>query len=157
MMTKELIQNTEEYISNVAFMGKLSFIQRSQQKYLTQNLKNTEFIYGDIKLLMPLLKYNEASQEDLANTYGLNKSTVSNSIKRLEKQGLIKKIINPENRRKNKINLTDKGEKTAKEIIQLNKEWEEQILKDTNPLFFKELNKIANNCLNNLNSYNQEK
>ena len=145
--------NSEDYINQVALIAQISFIARSEKKYLIQRLDVSNIYLSEIKLIMPILANDGLSQDDIVKTFGLNKSTVANSLRKLEEEGYITREVNPENRRKNQIFITPKGKELTEKIIKYNLEWEEQMgFKDLNPIFFKELHKLSSKCLNDLNS-----
>ena len=145
--------NSEDYINQVALIAQISFIARSEKKYLIQRLDVSIIYLSEIKLIMPILANDGLSQDDIVKTFGLNKSTVANSLRKLEEEGYITREVNPENRRKNQIFITPKGKELTEKIIKYNLEWEEQMgFKDLNPIFFKELHKLSSKCLNDLNS-----
>ena len=132
--------NSEDYINQVALIAQISFIARSEKKYLIQRLDVSNIYLSEIKLIMPILANDGLSQDDIVKTFGLNKSTVANSLRKLEEEGYITREVNPENRRKNQIFITPKGKELTEKIIKYNLEWEEQMgFKDLNPIFFKRL------------------
>lgn len=145
--------NPEDYAHQVALIAQIAFIQRSQRKYLIERLQVTNLYLSEIKLIMPIRANEGLSQNDLVKTFGLSKSTVANSLKKLEEEGCITREVNPDNRRKNQIFITPKGIELTEKIIKYNKEWEEKMgFDDLNPHFFQELHKLSSKCLIDLNS-----
>ena len=84
-----LIKEPKEYIDKVALIAQISFIERSQQRYMSNKLKELNLFLGEVKLIMSICANEGLSQEDLVKTFGLNKSTVANSLRSLEEQGYI--------------------------------------------------------------------
>ena len=82
-----LIKEPKEYIDKVALIAQISFIERSQQRYMSNKLKELNLFLGEVKLIMSICANEGLSQEDLVKTFGLNKSTVANSLRSLEEQG----------------------------------------------------------------------
>ena len=66
-------------------------------------------------------------QDMIANSLMLDKTTVAKAILSLEERGLIKRIQNPNNRRKNILNITDEGKKTIADVVDIYDEWLEKI------------------------------
>lgn len=58
-----------------------------------------------------------ASQKEIADQLGISTPTVAISIKRMEKAGLVHKVIDESDLRRNKITLTDKGLKFVDESM----------------------------------------
>lgn len=56
-----------------------------------------------------------ASQKDIADRLGVSTPTVAISIKRMEKAGLVRKVIDESDLRRNMITLTEKGMKFINE------------------------------------------
>lgn len=149
-----LIKEPKEYIDKVALIAQISFIERSQQRYMSNKLKELNLFLGEVKLIMPICANEGLSQEDLVKTFGLNKSTVANSLRSLEEQGYILRKVNPNNRRKNQIFATEKGKNLSNKFINYNLEWELKMgINNLNPIFREELAKLASKSLNDLNSY----
>lgn len=98
-----------------------------------------------------LLMNKDTDEKSMAMHYQMSKGTISRNIKILEKEGFVNKIRNPENQSSVKVSLTEKGEKIAPELIQIDKEWENAIFqgikKDEKELFIKIFEKVANNSL----------
>ena len=67
------------------------------------------------------------SQDDLVNLYGESKANVAKSLKKLEKQNLIKREINPDNRRKYMLKTTSDGDKLVPKIRKISKDWERDV------------------------------
>lgn len=69
--------------------------------------------YGQPLLLMILHDELALSQAELARHMNITQASVAVSIKRMEKNGLVTKMMNPQDLRYNTIRLTDKGMKLA--------------------------------------------
>ncbi len=63
----------------------------------------------------------------IANSLMLDKTTVAKAILSLEERGLIKRIQNPDNRRKKILNITDAGKETILDVVGIYDEWLEKI------------------------------
>lgn len=69
---------------------------------------------GQPKILFALENYNILSQNDLAELIGVTKASVSTSLKRLEKNGFVKRMRDEKDTRCIRITLTEKGRQYAK-------------------------------------------
>lgn len=71
--------------------------------------------------------HSDAYQDMIADSLMLDKTTVAKAILSLEERGLIKRIQNPDNRRKNILNITDAGKETITDVLGVYDEWLENI------------------------------
>ena len=67
--------------------------------------------------------HRDAYQDMVANALMLDKTTVAKALVSLEERGLIKRIRNPDNRRRNILTITDKGKEAIIDIIGIYDEW----------------------------------
>jgi DNA-binding MarR family transcriptional regulator len=63
----------------------------------------------------------------IADSLMLDKTTVAKAIQSLEERGLIKRVQNPHNRRRNILNITDAGKETILDVVGIYDEWLEKI------------------------------
>ena len=70
-------------------------------------------------LLLALLEENETGvrQKDVADKIGINASSLSEQIDRLEQDHYLERQTNPEDRRSTLIMLTEKGKARAYEVL----------------------------------------
>lgn len=61
------------------------------------------------------------TQDDIARKFQIDKGAVARSVKKLEDREFIRRIPDPENRRKYLIFLTEKGEQTIPELNAIEK------------------------------------
>lgn len=89
------------------------------------DFNNTEMhICAYLKLRSP------SSQDDIARAYSMDKTTVAKSISKLQLRGIVTKEVNSENRRENKISLTEEGNDVVKKIIKVQNDWIKEITKE---------------------------
>ena len=81
-----------------------------------------------------MLLYYEpnVNQSDIAKACFMNRSGVSRAFSDFEKKGLIKREINPDNKREYVTTLTQKGLETAKFLEEKEIEWDNMICEDLN-------------------------
>lgn len=93
---------------------------RSFERILEKQLKNSNCCSGvTLKQCHTLIAINEKRQctlIELAKLLSLDKSTVSRTIENLNKNDLVRRVINPKNRRESIISLTTNGKKIVDEI-----------------------------------------
>lgn len=109
---------------NVPTAPFISIIYREHAKYINDNVKEENLSFGLHPLLIKIYRHDGISQEQLANDFHLNESTITRNLKKLEDKGLIEKI---KDKRKKLIKITPKGEKTAQKVIDFDEKWDEQL------------------------------
>ncbi|NLV51274.1 MAG: MarR family transcriptional regulator [Clostridiales bacterium] len=79
------------------------------------------------KICTFLYFHSDTYQDMIANSLMLDKTTVAKAILSLEERGLIKRVQNPDNRRKNILNITDSGKEKISDVVGIYDEWFEKI------------------------------
>ncbi|WP_297982478.1 MarR family winged helix-turn-helix transcriptional regulator [uncultured Methanobrevibacter sp.] len=102
----------------------ISILYREHAKYLNEKVKDEDLSFGLFPLLIKVYKNEGIIQEQLAESFRLNESTVARNLKKLEDKGFIERI--PSKRTK-VIGLTEKGENTARKVMSYDDEWDERI------------------------------
>ena len=82
---------------------------------------------GQPRILNCLLEQGEMSQRELADACLFDVTTLSRTLDKMEKAGLLIRKINPASRRAHLIVLTPEGKKKARQV-QEQFEWLDQIL-----------------------------
>lgn len=119
-MPKELLGTTIGKLRN-----KLHRLMK--QRYAAEaNIKLTveEFI-----LLTMIRAKTDQILQNIAIATGKNKSVVMRMIDSLEKKGLVKRTVNPEDRRENLLSTTDMGEQVVAEYHKIEKKLSCELLK----------------------------
>lgn len=104
---------------------------------------------------MPCLKFIShkpgITQEDLANTFQIDKGSIARAVKKLEDNELLYRINDPANRRKYLIFLTEKGENIIPEIKGIEERWKkivcEGLNEDENSKLMEFMNLLAENSI----------
>ena len=93
-------------------------------------MKDLELTAGQVPFLMHLSHKEGITQDNLAVHLHIDKGTVARALKKLEDNGFIYREINPQNRRKYLLFLTEKGRQIVPKIHQIDKEWEKSVCSD---------------------------
>lgn len=109
---------------NIPTVPYISIIYREHAKYLNEKVKDEDLSFGLFPLLITIYKNEGIIQEQLAQIFHLNESTIARNLKKLEDKGFIKRI--PDKRTK-RIEITDKGIKTAQKVMDYDDEWDDKI------------------------------
>ena len=102
----------------------ISIIHREHAKYLNEKVKDEDLSFGLYPLLIKIYNSEGIIQEQLAECFHLNESTIARNLKKLEDKGFIKKI--PDKRTK-RIMITEKGARTARKVMDYDEVWDEKI------------------------------
>lgn len=113
-------------LSDVPTVPYISIIYREHAKYLNEKVKDEDLSFGLFPLLIAIYDNEGIIQEQLAQNFHLNESTITRNLKKLEDKGFIKRI--PDKRTK-RIEITDKGAKTTRKVMDYDDEWDEKIKK----------------------------
>ena len=109
---------------NIPTVPYISIIYREHAKYLNEKVKDEDLSFGLFPLLIKIYKNKGIIQEQLAQSFHLNESTITRNLKKLEDKGFITRI--PDKRTK-RIEITEKGIETAEKIMDYDDEWDEKI------------------------------
>lgn len=104
----------------------LSIIHRQYRIFLNNALEKEGINAAQVPILNYLLKHECACQDEMANAYRIDKGSIARSVRKLELMDLIYKEIDPNNRRKHNLYLTEAGQELAEKIWRIDKEWEEK-------------------------------
>lgn len=109
-------------------IGKLIImIARGQTTYLNHKLNDFGINSTQLHLLLEISSQNDLNQDKISSRCNIDKGAVARSIKKLEEKGLVLRKIDDDNRRQNKISLTEKGKKTLDEGIDLLNKFEDEV------------------------------
>ena len=109
-------------------IGKLiSIIAKSQTIFLNHNLKDFGISPTQLHVLFEIYNQADINQEKIANGCNINKGVVARNIKKLEDGGFVKREIDENNRRQNKVSLTSKGSETLNKSISILYQWEDEV------------------------------
>lgn len=111
----------DENIPTVPF---ISILYREHGKYLNEKVKDDDLSFGLYPLLIKIYNNEGIIQEQLAQNFHLNESTITRNLKKLEDKGFIERI--PDKRTK-RIEITDKGKKTAQKVMDYDDMWDNRI------------------------------
>lgn len=85
--------------------------------------------------------------QNIAIATGKNKSVVMRMIDSLESKDLVKRTVNPEDRRENLLSITEKGEKVVAKYQEIEKKLSSELLQDLSPeklaVFFEVIDEIS--------------
>ncbi len=115
----------------------IGIISRGQTVYLNHKLHYLGINATQLHLLFEISHQKNINQEMIASRCSIDKGAVARSIKKLEDNGFVTREIDENNRRQNRISLTEKGKKTLKQSKEILNRWEDEVF--TNNIIDKEL------------------
>ena len=110
--------------SNIPTVPFVSIIYREHAKFLNEKVKDENLTYGLYPLLIKIYRNDGIIQEELAQCFHLNESTITRNLKKLEEKGFITRT---QDKRTKKIVITDKGKNTAQKVMDYDEKWDEKI------------------------------
>ena len=108
------------------FIAWIHNISLNQQKYMKSRFSNLDLGH-DVRYIMFIYDNPGCSQDDLVNMFGQSKGNIAKILKKLENEGFIKRKVNPENRRKYMLNITEKGSELVPKYRKISKQWEREV------------------------------
>lgn len=85
--------------------------------------------------------------QNIAIATGKNKSVILRMIDSLEQKGLVKRTVNPDDRRENLLSITDKGNRVVLQYQQIEKHLSQELIEGLPPekvaVFFEVLEQIT--------------
>ena len=106
----------------------LAMIARGQSIYLNRHLQEFGINSTQFHLLFEISNECNINQEIISKRCNINKGAVARAIKKLEDKGLVRREIDENNRRQNKVSLTPEGEEILEKAKEILNSWEEEII-----------------------------
>lgn len=102
----------------------LSILFRSRIIILNQHLRPFGLSYGQYPIIVYLLHHENITQEMLVKKFHIDRGAIARVVKKLEDSGYVVRRTDPDNRRAVRLFPTAKTKNIARELIEIDKEWE---------------------------------
>lgn len=136
-------ENLNEIDATTIPVGKLLYmIGKGYSIYVNRQICEFGINTTQLHLLFEISHNSDINQDQIAERCNINKGAVARSIKKLEDNGLVKRQIDENNRRQNKISLTEKGEEILEKSTTILDDWEESVILDEGYISKEMLQKI---------------
>ena len=96
------------------FMADVSIIVRRMRVQSDRAMSDLGVGFPEQSVLMILRAYGAANQDAIASRLGIDKGAVAKTIAKLEEKGLVKRAINPKNKREKIVETTPQTEQIMK-------------------------------------------
>lgn len=107
---------------------KLAVINRNGWKYVRNHLTHPDLTNSMYDVCGIIYQVKSCNQDYIVKTLKIDKSALTKVINKCVEDGLVNRTINSSNRREHILSLTDKGNDTIKELIDLVDAWQKEIL-----------------------------
>jgi MarR family transcriptional regulator, organic hydroperoxide resistance regulator len=112
-------------------VGRLvSILYRKNQVYLNEALKELGLTASELPIIIYVLKHDGVSQEEMAQFLSIDKAAIARAVDTLLEKGLVQKEKDEQDRRANKITVTEVGKKIEFELSQRLLYWTQYLTKD---------------------------
>lgn len=101
----------------------VSVLYRYAQCYLDRELRQFNISSGQFMFLAALLGKDGISQESLSSILNIDKGTTAKALKKLEKVGYITRITDTDDKRVNKVYVTNKALEIKPFLMQISLNW----------------------------------
>lgn len=94
-------------------------VTRLHRSVVERRLSCTGVYRSQHQILMFVSSNPNVSQKELARMYGVSGATITVSLKKLEKGGYIRRLVDQNDNRFNQISITEKGRKVVEDSISI--------------------------------------
>ncbi len=105
-------------------------VAKNLAEILNSQLIKKGITYSQWIAMYLINEYGEISQKDLANLMGVKEPTITGLVEKLERAGYVKRMLNQEDKRKNKLSITAQGKKINKESTRIAEDFQDACLAD---------------------------
>ncbi|MGI6169289.1 MAG: MarR family winged helix-turn-helix transcriptional regulator [Christensenellales bacterium] len=109
---------------NNMLIQRFSFIHRRSGIHLDRQLKNLNISFGQFLYILCICENEGLSQENISCRLKIDKGSVARTLKQLEANGYILRIVSPDDRRTLQIFPTDKAKRQYAQIAHISSNWE---------------------------------
>ncbi|MFO7946202.1 MAG: MarR family winged helix-turn-helix transcriptional regulator [Armatimonadota bacterium] len=105
----------------------LGMLHSFTRRYFSRAMDEYGLPGKSLMFLGYLGRHDGASQDDIASHFLFNKGYVARTLTKLEDAGLVKREVDEEDRRVNRVHLTDKGRQMRKKLKGVGSKWSQQL------------------------------
>ncbi|MBQ2637188.1 MAG: winged helix-turn-helix transcriptional regulator [Methanobrevibacter sp.] len=105
----------------------MEYILLSYNNFLKEKLNDIEITHGELTYIYNIKFFPSISQRELSETLFVSEANVAKMVKKLVNKGLVEKKKDENNKSRNILTLTDKGEEVFVKVNVLTCAWEREI------------------------------
>ena len=125
-------------------------INRIQRSVIERQLGKTGVYRSQHQILMFVADSPNVSQKEIAAKYGVSTATIAVSLKKLEKGGYIRRIVDEKDNRFNQICITEKGRKVVDDSVKTFTRIDNRMFEGFSEEEFKSLEQLLDKVFHNL-------
>lgn len=110
------------------FLDKLTFIGKSARRHISALSKSLNISDAETAACAYIHFHWETNQERIARALDMDRGNAAKVMLSLENQGIIRRTVNPKNRREYLIELTNEGKQKIDLVINTVSQWENAVL-----------------------------
>ena len=137
--------------TEIPLARQFSIVLRHHYATMNEQLRPMGLLVAQVPILLRLSAGQNVTQESLARHFHFDKGAIARAARGLEEAGLIRREVDPSDRRAVRLFLTDEGESIIPEIRRIEREWEVQVMMNLDPeektIFGSLIAKMAASCL----------
>jgi DNA-binding MarR family transcriptional regulator len=115
-----------EEISNMPLGSLITTVSRAHMAFLFGEIEKLGITGGQFQFLRGLSQRDGITQEELANNFHMNESTIARALRKLEDSGMVQREVDENNRRRKIITVTEKGRASVDSIRKMDEKWEKR-------------------------------
>ena len=146
-----------EMTLEMRLLDKYMRISRHHRAVMERMLSTTGVYRSQHKILMTISHNPNISQKELADRNEVSTATIAVSLKKLEKGGYIKRLVDEKDNRYNQICITQKGQEIVEKSHQIFTEVDEAMFAGLSEEEYQILEAILDKIYSNLEEYGQIK
>ena len=136
--------------------GEIKYLARCTARYKNDRLQPLGINVRQADLLLGVQRLHEPSQDELAETLMMNKSSVTRHLAVLEEKALIRRTPDAKDRRVLRVGLTAAGEALIPAIREINRAWSDYIAQGLTEQELAQAEALLDALLRRAQSYRKE-
>jgi len=108
----------------------LRLADRASDIYLDKKLSPLGMNESKFAVFVYIARYESATQGEVADITLYDKSTITRIVNSLEKDGLVRRVVDMQDKRFLRLYLTDKGKEIVPEVLAVVSEWNRLLMRD---------------------------
>lgn len=129
-------------------------VVRKQKNTISSRVRQTGVYRSQHQILMHIALNPDASQKDIARMLDVTTATIAVSLKKLEKGGYIRRVMDTADNRCNRLQVTEKGERVVDQSHKIFLQTEQEIFAGFSEEDFRHLEELLYRVYRNLERMN---